>query len=48
MTGKITGPRELDMDYPQFSEPEELAINREMLVAPGDDRLVQVVTSDGY
>ena len=37
LTGKITDPRELDMDYPAFAEPEELVINREMLVAPSDD-----------
>jgi len=37
LTGKITDPRELDMDYPVFEEPEGLVINRAMLAAPADD-----------
>jgi aconitate hydratase len=44
LTGRITDPRELDMAYPRFEEPEQLAINREMLVAPADDSgLVELV-----
>lgn len=34
LTGIITDPRTLDMDYPRFSEPETIRINTEMLVAP--------------
>ncbi|MAT98368.1 MAG: aconitate hydratase [Anaerolineaceae bacterium] len=34
LTGKITDPRELDMPYPQFEEPDEIIINEKMLVAP--------------
>ncbi|MBB3230220.1 aconitate hydratase [Halomonas stenophila] len=37
LTGRITDPRELDMDYPRFTEPEDLVINREMLVPPAAD-----------
>jgi len=37
LTGKIIDPRELDMDYPVFEDPEDLVINREMLAAPADD-----------
>ncbi|QTF93869.1 aconitate hydratase [Halomonas sp. BM-2019] len=37
LTGRITDPRDLDMAYPRFAEPEPLAINREMLVAPAED-----------
>ena len=34
LTGVITDPRTLDMDYPRFSEPKTIRINTEMLVAP--------------
>lgn len=34
LTGKITDPRELDMPYPQFTEPDEIIINKKMLVPP--------------
>ncbi|SER79026.1 aconitate hydratase [Nitrosomonas sp. Nm51] len=34
ITGVITDPRTLDMDYPRFSEPEEIRLNTEMLVPP--------------
>ncbi|REL37621.1 aconitate hydratase [Rhodohalobacter sp. SW132] len=38
LTGEITDPRDLeklyDMKYPKFSEPEEVIINRDMLIAP--------------
>ncbi|PXX97195.1 aconitate hydratase [Halomonas sp. LBP4] len=37
LTGRITDPRDLDMAYPRFEEPEPLAINHEMLVAPAED-----------
>lgn len=37
LTGRITDPRELDMDYPVFEEPEDMVINREMLIEPADD-----------
>lgn len=34
LTGVITDPRTLDMDYPRFSEPDTIHINTQMLVAP--------------
>jgi aconitate hydratase len=34
ITGVITDPRTLDMDYPIFKEPEQLIINTSMLVPP--------------
>jgi len=38
LTGKITDPRDLEdlygMAYPQFKQPEEVILNRDMLVAP--------------
>ncbi len=37
LTGVITDPRTLDMPYPRFTEPDELRINTEMLVAPPED-----------
>ncbi|SEL84154.1 aconitate hydratase [Halomonas daqiaonensis] len=44
LTGKITDPRDLEMSYPTFREPEKIVINREMLVAPAEDgRLVEVI-----
>lgn len=37
LTGKITDPRDLDMDYPKFEEPAEIIINEEMLVPPAPE-----------
>jgi aconitate hydratase len=37
LTGQITDPRTLDMDYPHFEEPETVKINTEMLLPPGDN-----------
>jgi len=37
LTGVITDPRTLNMDYPKYDEPETLIINTEMLVPPADD-----------
>ncbi|MEJ2750841.1 MAG: aconitase family protein, partial [Anaerolineae bacterium] len=34
LTGQITDPRDLNMPYPQFEEPDEIIINQEMLVPP--------------
>jgi len=34
LTGLITDPRTLDMDYPIFEEPERVLVNTEMLVPP--------------
>ncbi len=38
LTGKITDPRDLEklygMSYPKFRQPDEVIINREMLIAP--------------
>ncbi|HKJ68673.1 MAG TPA: aconitate hydratase [bacterium] len=38
LTGVITDPRTLDMEYPKFDEPESISINTEMLVRPAADR----------
>jgi len=37
LTGVITDPRTIVMDYPRFKEPEKIIINTDMLVAPGAD-----------
>jgi aconitate hydratase len=37
LTGVITDPRTLEMDYPRFTEPREIRINTQMLQAPADD-----------
>lgn len=34
LTGRITDPRDLDMDYPQVRLPERFSANRSMLVPP--------------
>jgi aconitate hydratase len=34
LTGVITDPRTLDMDYPRFQEPDAIVINTQMLLAP--------------
>ncbi|MFD1218257.1 aconitate hydratase [Microbulbifer celer] len=34
--GKITDPRDMDMDYPSFTEPEQLQDMRPLLLAPRD------------
>ncbi|HET7370813.1 MAG TPA: aconitate hydratase [Gammaproteobacteria bacterium] len=36
LTGKITDPRTLGMTYPRFEEPEDIAINMDMLVKPAE------------
>jgi len=37
LTGKITDPRELPMDYPKFQEPETVEANTEALVPPAPE-----------
>ncbi len=37
LTGVITDPRTLDMPYPTFTEPQAIAINTKMLIAPPDN-----------
>lgn len=41
LTGKITDPRDLEdlhgMSYPTFNQPEEVIINREMLIEPSSN-----------
>ena len=37
LTGKITDPRTLDMDYPRFREPETLIVDADTLVQPPRD-----------
>lgn len=34
LTGKITDPRALEMDYPKFKEPKQIIVNKDMLVTP--------------
>jgi len=34
LTGKITDPRDLDFDYPKFTEPKEIKILEKMLMPP--------------
>jgi aconitate hydratase len=46
LTGAITDPRTLNMDYPRFTEPEQLIINTAMLVAPLEDS-VEVALEKG-
>lgn len=36
LTGVITDPRTLDMPYPQYTEPQAIQINTQMLIAPPD------------
>jgi len=36
LTGKITDPRDLDLDYPRVNLPHEQAINTSMLLEPDD------------
>jgi len=35
LTGVITDPRTLKMNYPKFNEPEEITLNTGMLLSPG-------------
>jgi aconitate hydratase len=37
LTGKITDPRTLDMEYPRIKMPEKIRINTEMLIPPADN-----------
>ncbi|MGR8934513.1 MAG: aconitate hydratase [Gammaproteobacteria bacterium] len=37
LTGMITDPRDLPMDYPLFQEPQTITVNTEMLVRPNPD-----------
>ena len=39
LTGVITDPRDLDIDYPHFEEPSKVQINTDMLVPPSDKSL---------
>ncbi|HPR64697.1 MAG TPA: aconitate hydratase [Thermoanaerobaculia bacterium] len=36
LTGKITDPRTLSMEYPKFEEPERIRLNTEALMPPGN------------
>ncbi|MCH7782955.1 aconitate hydratase [candidate division KSB1 bacterium] len=38
LMGVITDPRTLDMDYPKYSEPEKIILNKQMLLAPSKNR----------
>jgi len=37
LTGVITDPRTMDMDYPRFKEPKQIIINNDMLIAPSKE-----------
>ncbi len=37
LTGKITDPRNINMKYPLFKEPDKIILNTEMLVKPLED-----------
>jgi len=37
LSGKITDPRTMDFDCPEFQEPGEITLNSEMLIAPPDE-----------
>jgi aconitate hydratase len=37
LNGRITDPRDLNMPYPSFEDPDEIIINQEMLVAPAPE-----------
>jgi len=37
LTGVITDPRTMDMNYPKYTEPDTLILNTEMLVQPAED-----------
>ncbi|WP_308365846.1 MULTISPECIES: aconitate hydratase [unclassified Microbulbifer] len=43
LRGEITDPRDMDMDYPSFTEPEQLPDMRPLLLAPMDSSLIEVV-----
>lgn len=37
LTGKITDPRNLEMEYPKYEEPEEIVVNKKMIIEPAED-----------
>ncbi|MCB1742720.1 MAG: aconitate hydratase [Gammaproteobacteria bacterium] len=37
LTGRITDPRTLDMDYPRFRHPDSVRVERDMFVSPLDE-----------
>jgi len=39
LRGKITDPRDMEMDYPKFVEPETVNVNMNMLLAPAEENL---------
>ncbi|MBB3062580.1 aconitate hydratase [Microbulbifer rhizosphaerae] len=41
--GEITDPRDMDMDYPSFTEPVQLSDMRPLLQAPMDSSLIETV-----
>lgn len=51
LTGKITDPRDLEkmhsLTYPKWEEPEEIAINEQMLISPPEDNgSVELIKGD--
>lgn len=44
LTGVITDPRNLDMEYPLYTEPETIIINRSLLIPPlPDGRSIELI-----
>lgn len=47
LTGKITDPRDLekiyDMSYPQWHEPENIIIHKQMLIPPSEDEDTELI-----
>ncbi len=41
LTGVITDPRDLEMSYPEFSEPKDISINTDMLLPPLNPELAK-------
>ncbi|MCI7643326.1 MAG: aconitate hydratase [Lentisphaeria bacterium] len=43
LTGEITDPRTLDIEYPQIADVDEFLINDQMLIKPGDNAQAEIV-----
>ncbi len=43
ITGRITDPRDLDVDYPAYTEPKNQVVDRDGLVPPPDDNSLEAL-----
>jgi len=43
LTGMITDPRDLDMEYPRFQEPETVELVSDLIMPPKDNMSVEVI-----